>query len=238
MAEVIYLCSEEHHNKYWSYSINGTSVTIKWGRVGGKGTSQVKNFNSDYDLQQFIADKIEEKEGKGYKAASQQKLKEEVSTAKTLGLQNKIHRMLWMSRKGNDLAQLDAYDPKQFVYVEVLNSWSKEMTRLLLAKDETWMVAGGISEYERNISVNGMNHLDPSHAFSRAVRDILKRMSQVVAEVMKTVKFAAVGSRSLFDDSVVEAPDVQMALSQIDSSGFEKSVISKFASMGSRMLEL
>jgi predicted DNA-binding WGR domain protein len=238
MAKEIYHNTSENSNKFWAYEIDGKSVTITWGRVGLEGESQQKSFDSSYDLDAFVQKKIREKEKKGYKKITEQKLKKETKTADALGSQNKIQRMLWVSRKDKKLSQIDAYDPKQFVYVEILNSWSKKMTRLLLAKEETWMLDEGITESGRDLYMNGAQKLGYSN-FADAVRNVLKEMAEVVAAALKTIKFAAVGARDLFGDgNSGPAPDYSEVLANIDSSGFDKSVMSKFCALGARSLDL
>lgn len=236
MAAVRYLCQTDQHNKFWQYEVNGNSVHIKWGRVGGTEDEQTKEFGSPAEMQKFINKKVRGKEKKGYEKVTEEKLKKEEKTAKALGAQHKIKRMLWTNMKGNTLQQLDQYDPNKYVYVEILNSWSKKVTRLILAKDDTYMVKGGVSESSRNITFESKTKLGYS-SFASAVRDVLKEMSEVVAEALKSVKFAAMGSRDLFGESEA-APDVQAALADIDTSGFDSSVVSKFASLGARQLQL
>lgn len=239
MAEVIYINNGAQHNKFWSHNINGKEVHVKWGRIGGSSDEQIKTFSSDAEVQKFISKKIREKEKKGYKKETKEKLKKEVKTANALGHQNKIKRMLWVSKNNKTLAQIDNYDPNQYVYVEILNSWTKKMTRLLLSKDSNWMVEGGISESGRNIGCNELTKLGYS-AFAESVRTILKELAEVVAEALKTVKFAASGVQNLFDDEDFTQPASELteALAGINTSGFDDSVVHTFAAMGARSLEL
>lgn len=238
MAEIVYINNQSQHNKYWSYEIrDSNTVDIKWGRIGGSGDSQSKSFNNSSELQRFINKKIKEKEKKGYKKESEDKLKKETKTARALGHQNKISKMLWVSEDGNTLTQLDQYDPKQFVYVEILNSWSKKVTRLLLSKSKTWFIDGGITEHGRSLSYGRKRELGFS-AFADAVRQVLRDMAEVVAEALKSVKFAAVGARNLFDDDDQPAADVKVALAAVDTSGFDASVVHQFAALEARTLEL
>lgn len=241
MAEVVYICSEKQHNKFWSYEVKPNNhVTVKYGRVGEPGKTEEYDFGSASEAQNFIDKKVREKTGprKGYKLASKDKLAEESDIAQTIGTRNKIKRTEWVSKRGDDLRLIDNYDPKQYVYVEVLNSWTKEMTRLLLSKTQTWIIQGGVTEADRVISMNTLREVSGSHPFSEGVRKLLKKMAEVVAEALKTVKFGAMGARSLFDDEGTAAPEVATALAAIDTSGFESGVINKFAAMGSRALEL
>lgn len=237
MAEVVYINNQSQHNKYWSYEINGTDVHVKWGRIGGTSDEQVKSFKSNAEVQKFVNKKVREKEKKGYKKESKQKLQKETKTAHALGHQNKIKRMLWVSKAESKLTQIDNYDPNQYVYVEILNSWSKKMTRLLLSKDTNWMIKGSVTEMNREIHAGNLTKLGYS-SFAEAVRTVLKEMAEVIAEALKTVKFGAGGVRNLFDDDAQPAPSVSEALASIDTSGFDSSVVHTFAAMGARTLEL
>ena len=240
MAEVIYVCNIDKSNKFWSYEIrNNNEVHIKWGRIGGSADEQIKSFGSSSELQKFIDKKVKEKEKKGYRPETKEKLKRETKTAQALGHQNKIKKMLWVSRDENRLEQLDNYDPNQYVYVEILNSWSKEVTRLLLSKGKTWMAKDGVTEFNRSIICSSLVELGYS-VFAEAVRAVLKDMAEVIAEALKTVKFAASGVRNLFDDEDFTQPNNELsaALASVDMSGFDSSVVHKFAAMGSRSLEL
>jgi len=239
MSKVIYHCSEDHHNKTWSYEITGNSVYVEWSRVGGTLDSQTKTFSSSYEVTDFISKKVREKEKKGYKLTSQKAINKETKTAQAIGAQNKIAKMQWVSRKDNLLTQIDAYDPKQYVYVEILNSWSKKVTRLLLQKETTWMVSGdSVSVMGRTMSVDGLTKLGYS-SFAETVRGVLKEMAEVVSAALQTIKFGAAGVRDLFGDGTAPvAKEYQDAIASIDTSNFDMSVISKFASLGARTLEL
>jgi len=239
MSETIYINSGDQHNKFWSYEIEGTTAHIKWGRIGGSSQAQTKTFSSVSEVNAFISKKTREKEKKGYKKETKEKLKKEAKTAQALGQQNKIKRMIWASKSGSDLSQIDVYDPKQYVYVEILNSWTKQMTRLVLSKEKTWMVQGNITEIGRDIHCDKLIELGYS-TFATAVRSVLKEMAEVIAAALKTVKFAASGVRNLFDDEDFTQPasEVQDALSAVDTSGFDSSVVHTFAAMGARSLEL
>lgn len=136
----IYINREDQHNKYWQYRVEGLSVHVSWGRIGGNSDSQVKTFSNPASLHAFVDGKISEKLRKGYREASETELKKEAQTAKSLGIENKIKRLLWVDLTGKTLALLNTYDPSKYIYVEVLNSWSKEVTRLLLSRSGTWQL--------------------------------------------------------------------------------------------------
>ena len=139
------------------------------------------------------------------------------------------------AKRLSQIAAAPLHDPNQYVYVEILNSWSKKLTRLLLASEDTYMINGSISEYGENISYSNKTKLGYS-TFATAVRQLLKDMALTVAEAVKTIKFAAVGARNLFDDENSEE-SVQL-YEKINTAGFDRQVVSKFAAMGSRTLAL
>lgn len=242
MAETTYICSEDASNKFWSYEQNGSEVTFKWGRVGRPPETLTKDFGSPLGAEREIAKKLKEKTRKGYKLVDEKKLQQETETAHDLGTRNKIKDMVWVSRKGNELKKLDKYDPKQYVYVEVLDSYdkAKSITRILLSKTETFILDDGIYEEGRTIMANGLRSVSDSHPFAAAVRKILKRMAEVVQAALKSInKFESLGKRKLFDDEDVSGtPEVATVLDQINSAGFERGVINKFASLGQRVLDL
>lgn len=233
----IFINRENQSNKYWKYEVNGLSVHVSWGRIGGTSESQVKTFSSQGGMHAFISDKVSEKLRKGYREASENELKKEVQTAKSLGIENKIQRLLWVELSGRTLRLLNAYDPAKYVYVEVLNSWSKEITRLLLSRSGSWQLSDSISEFDRTISFDTRRPVSGERErFANTVRQMLRDMAVTVTEALKTVKFAAVGARNLFDSETggVEVPE----LDEIAAPGFDRQVISKFAALGQRTLEL
>ena len=233
----IFINRENQSNKYWKYEVNGLSVHVSWGRIGGTSESQVKTFCSQGSMHAFISDKVSEKLRKGYREASENELQKEVQTAKSLGIENKIQRLLWVELSGRTLRLLNAYDPTKYVYVEVLNSWSKEITRLLLSRSGSWQLSDSISEFDRTISFETRRPVSGERErFANTVRQMLRDMAVTVTEALKTVKFAAVGARNLFDSETdgVEVPE----LDEIAAPGFDRQVISKFAALGQRTLEL
>ncbi len=239
----IYLCQEKQHNKSWEYIISGLTVTYKYGRVGSTITTKVKTYSSSAARDKEIAAKVRNKTGvkKGYVLVNEKKIKEESKTARQLGIQNKISRMDFVNLKGNKLTKISSYDPKKYVYVEILNSWKKTRTRLLLSKTESFELTGGVQEQNRTITFGRKTPAGGN--FVNAVRGVLRRLSEQLVEVIKTIKFAAVGVRKLFDDDDDDGDPVptqafSLALGQVDSAGVDSAVISKFASMGVRVLEL
>lgn len=65
-AKYIYTELNENSNKFWHISLDGTSVTTHWGRVGDNGATLTKTFGSTVEAERFYSRKISEKERKGY----------------------------------------------------------------------------------------------------------------------------------------------------------------------------
>jgi predicted DNA-binding WGR domain protein len=246
MGKHIYHCNEAHHNKYWEYTeIGSDKVQIRWGRVGEDGQSQTKEFGSHSERDRFITKKVAEKEAKGYKLVTTDQLQQEVQTAQDLGTQNKIAKIQWVSRMGNTLTHIGNYDPTKYVYVEVLNSWSKDTTRILLSKTDSLILDGEIEEEGRKIKFGRADAAyGEGHKFVEAVRGYLKRLySQVKAVV--SVKFAALGARKLsFGDDEEEdktwdnTPAMAEVYASVADKGASQQVVAKFAAMGCRVLDL
>jgi hypothetical protein len=135
------------------------------------------------------------------------------------------------------LTKIPDYDPSSYVYVEVLNSWDKEITRLLLSKTESFHVNGGTSEEGNKIRFAALVSYH-NRDFVQAIRNILKKLSAKVIEVIKTVKFGAMGVRNLFDDDSESNKDLTTVCNAIDMSGVNRQVVSRFAALGSRVLDL
>lgn len=232
-----YLCKEDQSNKFWEYKIDGNNVLVKWGRVGLDGQAKVHHFDNPADVERFITKKTREKERKGYNKVDAKELKQETQTAQQLGHQYKISRMLFVSQKGNKLTRISKYDPKKWVYVEILNSWKKDIVRLLLSKTESFKIAGGITESSGTITYG--HKTQTSGNFVDAVRGVLRRLSEQVVEAIKTIKFAAVGARNLFDENgSPPSHELSEALESVDTTGIDEKVVSNFACVGARVLEL
>ena len=238
----IYKNHEGTSNKQWEYTINGLSVYFEWGRIGGTLDNMTKTFGSSHELQAALQKLIRDKEKKGYKLTNKVEMKAETKTAKELGVENKISRLQWVGLKGKTLNLLHAYDPSQWIYVEVMNSYRKDaaITRLLMNRTETWVLSGAISEFNRKITFGQKEEVyGQAVRFANAVRTKLKELANTITESIKqqTVKFAALGHRSLFDDDKPTAESNDL-LAQLPVSGCDLGVVSKFAALGQRALEL
>ncbi len=239
-----YICKEhedrgEATNAFWKYELEGnTGVTIRFGRIGLKGQEAKKSFDSQSARDKYVNDKIREKTRHGYQLSNEETLAKETQTAKELGTQYKIRRIQWVARKGSKLNFILNYEPTQWVYVEILNSWKGDVTRLILSKTESLQIEG-TAESNRVIEFDSVQSA-PSD-FAKAVRNYLRSLAKKVVAVAQ--KFAAMGNRALdlgFGDSDDEEPTQQAAdlYEQVAESGATAQVISKFGGLGERMLEL
>ena len=249
---VTYLQQEEQHNKVWEYDVSsdGREVTVRWGRIGGNIRTQVKSFGSGSAVQDFISKKVREKLRKEYKLVEQQAYTEEKQTATELGPRFKIKDFKFVSLvNGNKYREIPGYSPNGYIYVEVLNSWSKHLYRILLSKNESWGIEGGLTVTKKYVrfgkkvsaSANG------AYKFVAALRQKLMRLAQSVVEVIKTMKVAAVGARKLDlgddddDDAEYEVPqmDFKNVLANVDHGGVDdKVVVAMAGAIGLRMLDL
>jgi len=252
MSEVIYHSTMDASNKRWSYEKKGTSVVVKWGRVGLDGESQVKEFGSDSEANAFIATKVREKTKKGYKQVSETQLAKEVQLAKELGWQHKITATKWgrLNKNKQEIALTREYDPTQFVYVEILNSWTKEKVRLLLSKVESFFVEGVAFE-DQTISYSSLRSAG-SDSFVSAVRNYLKRLSEKIVEIVRT-KIGALGGRKLVlagmesevsadaatlpDSVAVPEQEVFETVGESESS-ISREAVCQIAMLGCRKLDL
>jgi predicted DNA-binding WGR domain protein len=244
--EVVYLNQEDNHNKIWSYEIIGNDVLVKWGRVGLAGQEDRKTFSSESAQQKFISDKVREKEKKGYKLVTKEKVKQETQTAKELGCQYKIQRIKWAGKFGSKISFISEYDPTKWVYVEIMNSWTKgDPVRLLMSKNENFTLEGDITETSETIKFRDaqLAHGDGVQ-FAEAVRNHLKRLYEKVATIVAQ-KFASLGMRKLnLGDGVVNDTTQKQDSTMFDlynavgESGASNQVIAQFASLGKRKLDL
>jgi DNA ligase-1 len=53
-------------NKFWEVSAHGTEVTVRFGRIGTQGQTQVKSFADEATAAAHVAKLIDQKTGKGY----------------------------------------------------------------------------------------------------------------------------------------------------------------------------
>lgn len=226
-----YLCQEEQHNKIWQYTVNGDSVEITFGRVGGHMTVQSKSFGSSYARDAFTSKKVSEKIGKGYKLVDDEKLQKEVALANDMGTTKyKINDMKWVSKDKNKLNELDKYDPAHFVLIEILDSWSKDTFQLLLSKTESFRVSGTMSNFSLQAADGNI---------ASAIRKYIKSLFEEIKKAV--VAKVGIGARRLQigDNDAVSVGVVDMiSVDEIEVGGANKAVLSKFLGLGKRCLEL
>ena len=58
--------SEGNSNKFWEVSKEGTEVTVRYGRVGSQGQTNVKSFSDEGAAVKHVEKLVQEKTGKGY----------------------------------------------------------------------------------------------------------------------------------------------------------------------------
>jgi predicted DNA-binding WGR domain protein len=64
--------SEGNSNKFWAIEVNGTEVTVLFGRIGTQGQTKVKSFPDAAAAANHVARLVQEKLGKGYREVAQQ----------------------------------------------------------------------------------------------------------------------------------------------------------------------
>jgi predicted DNA-binding WGR domain protein len=60
---------EGRSDKFWEVSVCGAEVTVRYGRAGAPGRTQVKSFPDEAAAAEHAAALIAEKTGKGYQEA-------------------------------------------------------------------------------------------------------------------------------------------------------------------------
>lgn len=235
--EHIYHCNKDSSNKRWSYEIQGNNVVIRYGRIGLVGQEDFQEFSSTYDRDKFIAKKIAEKERKGYVKIDKQKLTEETKTAQSIGWQYKISDVQYVDKQKNGkLHILDGYDPKKYILVEVMQSWSKEKEHLLLSKTSSARLTNlNIDGYTATYT-NEYDQWEDSRI--KAIRNYIKVAAAKVIEII-TQKFACLGVRNLGDDDAeVQTQDFSGLIEAVNDKNLSANTIAKFASLGQRCLDL
>lgn len=98
------------HNKFWAahWDDQANKVHVRWGRLGTKGQSQVKDFGSQGQAINFIENKFHEKRRKGYtdkidgKVIDQGVFEKLATEAAIVGTQNKCHELQWVEIQDED----------------------------------------------------------------------------------------------------------------------------------------
>ena len=234
----MFINNVDHHNKFWSYEQTGSSVRYEWGRIGGSSESQTKEYSSVNGANSEIASKLKDKMKKGYKEATEEKLADETETAKMLGAQYKISKVLWVEKSDKALHQLNEYNPHHHVFVEIMNSWSKDVTHFVLNKSETFVVND--ATIGQAITYSSLRASSNSDSVVGAIRNMLRKIARTIQ--VATVKFAAAGVRvlSIGDDEEdnMPTPDIMSALRKDMGNSASDQVVIKFAALGARVLDI
>lgn len=233
----LYVNKKGSSNKFWSYEVDGLTVIVRWGRVGLKGQKKDFNFDTRDELDDFLKRRVREQTSEGYKEVSQGDLAEEVQVAKTMGAQHKINRIEYVGlRKDKDgggrLNLLLNYDPSQWVYVEIMNSWTKDVSHIVLNKTEEFEIVG-LAENRETRKIEFGDTVYPRRDFINGIRLALRRIAAAVVAALK--RFGDLGSRSL--DGGETAPSTSFDDVE-QETGASKQVVSRFAALGARILDL
>ena len=69
-TQQVYLeCASSSGGKFWEGSVEGSATTVRYGKVGAAGATQVKDHGSSEAAQKYFAKVLKEKTGKGYEEA-------------------------------------------------------------------------------------------------------------------------------------------------------------------------
>jgi predicted DNA-binding WGR domain protein len=233
----ILTCKEGSSNKYWQYEIISTNppeVKFSWGRIGLDGQSKAEIFPTVDKMHQKIAKKMAEKEKKGYTETDKTKLKKESEIAQLIGPKNKINNMHFVMVSNNDtFREINNYDPNQSVLIEIIDSWTKNTSYYLLDKKQSW---------QTNIDWDNKKIVSKFQVSTSIIDGIRKSLEAIAAVVKIAVQKFGLGIRALQIDDEVGLPvvneDVYSNVFSDIGESVSKQVISKFASLGTRSLEL
>ena len=234
-----FTCKTGNSNKHWSCDKDGTTAVFEWGRIGSNTSVTRKDFISDYDCNLFIEKKMNEKRRKGYTETTNKELNKEVKIAKDLGFRYKINKIEWCDQNGKIV---DNYDPNGSIYLQIMESWKKKNYHIMLSRRE--YVESESVEIQGNKVTIGRPNYSPVFTHQR-LRSVLDKLVQEVRKAIKSVKFAALGVRSVqLDDDpndinfMLDEQESKQIFEAIGDSSASQQVISKFASLGSRTLDL
>ncbi len=237
MATRRFINSGDSSNKFWEIDVQGRTVHKKWGRIGGHVSDDTKEFPTPMRAESEAQKQINKKIAKGYREVQEEELSHETEIAESMGSQYKIENLEFVgSISGQTITFSDNYDPEMGVFVTILHSHSKRRHYMTVTKNQSRQYSG--ANFNNGTVRVGPSSI-PASNFVQGVKKKLSRLAQVVAEAVNTIKFAAVGARSLEIDGM---DDVDMAAitAQVESAGqsADSHVIQKFAALGNRTLDL
>ena len=256
----LYKIQVKNRNAFWSYEYldDGTSATVKFGRIGSTGGTSTKDYGSSSKRDREIQKKIDEKLREGYKVETEEGLQKELEVVEALGTQQKIQNIYYVTEKspqvlgrsGPNSFQFDYskngkdYNPDLGIIVEVLNSWSKETTWLLLTKkDSQELTSVKVPAKSTNsITANTIDCYKTS--WVKAIRKYLSDTAKAVAKIV-TQQFG-MATRKLQLGDEVEDEDTEVKTAAIMTTvqeqkvggGMGEQVLMSFAGLGDRVLEL
>jgi predicted DNA-binding WGR domain protein len=217
-------CKEGSSNKFWSYEVDGNTVNIEYGRVGGRTTKDKKSFPTTYARDRFIDKKVREKKRKNYNEIDETEKVKETTLAEGLGTRDKVMDISFVkiSKVGKriKLQDIGDYDPEGYIFVKLINSWNKTESFMLVSEHDisvSLVPSSPGTYYERALSSA------KSTAIVQYLNDILSKFEEIV-----TASFGSLGGRALDDDSLGQVVD---SYKQNEGSEISDNVLGKIASM-------
>lgn len=190
-----YICKEEASNKFWGYTRNDNDMTVtaQWGRLGLDGQKKIHQFDSNWEISDFISKKTHEKLRGGYGEVTPEQYEVEVAMAKTIGVDQKVDQLLFVEEKGRILTSLDATklhnpDLKPYVYAKLvgkLKDGIHPVTEFMFTPAESFIVethgSSNLIGIGSKRSINTMVKINPE--------DDSAKMAAAVEEVVGRVLF-------------------------------------------------
>ena len=226
-----YINKNGDSNKFWTCEINNLNVTYEWGRIGSKISNKVKKYRDIYHLESEVYTKERTKRKEGYKSVTEKELQKEIEISTKIGAKYKVVEILWMKKSDYRFISTKKYNPNQYIYVGLINSWTKKIEHFLLSNKDSFKCGNGVNNvgiiYPRNITPI----VDEIAGNIKAIINIIEESTR---PINNTVKFAAVGVRVINGNktSISSAPTINL------NSLASNNVIKKFASLGVRKLQL
>lgn len=62
-----FTCTAGGSNKFWEYKVSGRDVTVRWGKIGSEGQTQLKTYGDSFDALDAVRKLVDQKLAKGYK---------------------------------------------------------------------------------------------------------------------------------------------------------------------------
>ena len=237
-----FICQDGSSNKVWQCTLDGRNVLYENGRIGNSKLQQTpKQYPTPHSAQAEMEKKISAKLRKGYEEVTAEKLEKEESIATKMGAQYKINSVQFISsRNKGKFTFSDKFDPKYGLFVTIMDSWSKKKFFLQISKTH----ARQYRNAKFNLSVDGADctyATTPDSGFVEGVREYLNSLAAEVVEVVKQITFGGVGTRAIdLDGAVATADTTTQVIDTFKSQGnsASASVVSKFAGLGNRVLDI